>query len=154
MTTVDRYQARESFGIALGQLARLWRAEIDRRLAPHGFSEARWLTLLHLSRLGAPATQKRLAAAAGVQEPTLVRMLDRLESEGLVQRSSTESDRRAKTVHLTEKATPDLARIQQVTKALRDENLAEVSDAELDTCLRVFERLADHLRRGTPARGI
>jgi MarR family transcriptional regulator for hemolysin len=147
---MTRSNRRESFGIHLGQVARLWRAEIDRRLSPHGLTEAQWLTLLHLSRLTEPATQKRLAAAAGVQEPTMVRMLDRLEAEGLVTRSPIEGDRRAKSVCLTGKAAPGLKRIRKVTETLREALLADIDDADIDTCLRVLGRLADKLHGATP----
>ncbi len=147
---MSRRKMHEAFGIHLGQVARLWRAEIDRRLSPHGLTEAQWLTLLHLSRLAGPATQKRLAAAAGVQEPTMARMLDRLEADGLVTRSPIEGDRRSKSVCLTAKAAPGLDRIRKVTEALREELLADIEDADIDTCLRVLGRLADKLHGATP----
>ena len=35
-----RRQRREAFGICLGRLSRLWRAEIDRRLSTHGITDA------------------------------------------------------------------------------------------------------------------
>ena len=74
---------QEQFGLRLGLVARLWRAEIDRRLATFGLTESRWLTLLHLSRLPQAATQRELAEAVGVRGPTLVRALDRLEAEDI-----------------------------------------------------------------------
>ncbi|MCR8721580.1 MarR family transcriptional regulator, partial [Pseudomonas syringae] len=37
------------FGMQLGHLTRGWRAELDRRLADLGLSQARWLVLLHLA---------------------------------------------------------------------------------------------------------
>lgn len=38
------------FGMQLAQMSRGWRAELDRRLAGLGLSQARWLVLLHLAR--------------------------------------------------------------------------------------------------------
>ena len=55
----------EQFGFRLGLVARLWRAELDRRLAAFGLTEARWLTLIHLSRLPDAVTQRELAEAVG-----------------------------------------------------------------------------------------
>jgi MarR family transcriptional regulator for hemolysin len=136
---------RERFGFALGQLSRLWRKELDRRLSPYGLTEARWLALLHLSRMSHPVTQKDLAARIGVQGPTLVRTLDWLEAEGLIERRPIEGDRRAKSLHLTEKARPSLARIQAVAEGLREELFADVGEEEMLACLAVFERLGDRL---------
>lgn len=145
-----RRKRRETFGICLGRLSRLWRAEIDRRLSTHGITDAQGLTLLHLSRLEEPATQKMLAAAVGVQEPTMARMLDRLELEGLVRREVAHSDRRARAIHLTPEAAPGLARIRKVAESLRDELFDGIDDAELDVCLVVFEQLVARLSKPAP----
>jgi len=139
----------ERFGIGLGQLSRLWRKELDRRLSPYGLTEARWLALLHLSRMPPPVTQKDLAARIGVQGPTLVRTLDWLESEGLIERRPIEDDRRAKSLHLTDRARPSLARIEAVAEGLRDELFADVDETEMLRCLALFERLGDRLGAAT-----
>jgi MarR family transcriptional regulator for hemolysin len=141
---------QELFGVWLGQIARLWRAEIDRRLSPFGLTEARWLILLHLAKLEPPITQRELAEVVGVQGPTLVRTLDWLEAEGLIERRSLPADRRAKSVHLTAKAAPNLQRIQQVVEGLRAEILAGVDEGDLHTCLRVFHHIAGKLGGATP----
>lgn len=136
---------RERFGIGLGQLSRLWRKELDRRLSPYGLTEARWLALLHLSRMAQPVTQKDLAARVGVQGPTLVRTLDWLEAEGLIERHPIAGDRRAKALRLTGKAGPSLGRIQAVAEGLRDELFADVEEAEVLACLDVFSRLTGRI---------
>ncbi len=138
-------KSKELFSVCLGQIARMWRAEIDRRLSPHGLTEARWRTLLHLSRMNEPVTQKELATAVGVQGPTLVRTLDWLEAEGLIERRSIAGDRRAKSIHLIDKAAPDLANIQSVAESLRNEIFAGLDEADIDICLRVFKHIAEKL---------
>ena len=142
---MTEHKSRELFGVWLGRVARLWRAGIDHRLAAFGLTESRWLTLIHLSRMQAPVTQRALAETAGVQEPTLVRTLDWLESQELIERRPIAEDRRAKSVHLTDKALPSLQHIQVVVESLRAEILAGVSDADIDTCLRTFEYMAEKL---------
>ena len=147
---MSEHGSREMFGVWLGQTARLWRAEIDRRMSPYGLTEARWLVLLHLSWKVEPVTQKALAAAVGVQGPTLVRTLDWLEAEGLIARRAIAGDRRAKAVHLTDAARPSLARIQTVVEGLRAEIFAGVDEADIQTCLRVFRHIVGALSAGGP----
>ncbi len=136
---------QERFGLCLGLTARLWRAEIDRRLAVFGLSESRGLTLLHLSRLAGAASQRELAEAVGVRGPTLVRTLDRLEAEGLIERRAEGCDRRTKSVHLRPEATPVLRQIETTAAKVRAELLEGLTTDEIKTCLKVFERIASHL---------
>lgn len=136
----------EELGIRLGRVARLWRSEINRRLMGFGLTDAQWLALVHLARLGEPAPQKVLARAVGVREPTMARMIDRLEADGFATRSAHASDRRTKLVRLTSKAFPTIKRIQDVGKALRAEIFMGIDQADIETCLRVFEGLEARLR--------
>ena len=136
---------QEQFGLRLGLVARLWRAEIDRRLTAFGLTESRWLTLLRLSRLTEAATQRELAEAVGVRGATLVRTLDRLEAEGLIERRTEASDRRIKSVHLRAGAAPILERIETTVAAVRAEIFSDISHAEMTTCLKVFEKIAGKL---------
>ena len=94
----------ETFGLLLGETARAWRTRLDQRLRPLGLSQAKWLVLLHLNLAKADLTQRELSARLGIEGPSLVRLLDRMEADGWVERRVSPSDRRAKTVHPTAKA--------------------------------------------------
>src|SRR5207245_11802060 len=89
----------ESSGAMLGGTARAWRMKLDQRLKPMGLSQAKWRTLIHLSRAPEPLTQSQIAERTGIEEPTLVTLLHRLEKEGWVVRKTSARDRRCKTVH-------------------------------------------------------
>jgi MarR family transcriptional regulator for hemolysin len=143
---------QEQFGFRIGLVARLWRGEIDRQLATFGLTESRWLTLLHLSRLPESVTQRELAEAVGVQGPTLVRTLDRLEAEGLIERRTEAADRRTKSVHLRAEAAPILERIEEAAAAVRAEIFSDISHTEVTTCLKVFDQIAGKL--GGPPRAM
>jgi MarR family transcriptional regulator for hemolysin len=136
---------QEQFSLRIGRVARLWRAEIDRRLAGFGITESRWLTLLHLSRLPEAVTQRELAESLGVQGPTLVRTLDRLEADGLIERRIKACDRRTKSVHLRAEATPILTQIEETAAAVRAEIFADISPSDVTICLKTFEQIAEKL---------
>ena len=138
-------QTQWLLGITIGQIARRWRGKLDARIAAFGLTEARWLTLLHLARGGDGLTQKDLAARVSVEAPTLVRTLDWLEREGLVERRGAPHDRRAKTVHLTAKAGPLIRAIEDVATGVRAEMMAGIPEAELAACLSVLGRIAEGL---------
>ena len=151
---MKRTKALEQFGIHLGLIARLWRSEVDRRMSRHQITQARWLTLLHLSRMTPPVRQAALAASLGVQGPTLVRILDRLESDRLIRRCVIRGDRRARSIRLTARAAPVLSRIHAVAERLREEIFAGIAERDLLTCLRVFEQVIARLEPRSSGRAV
>ncbi|HRP77466.1 MAG TPA: MarR family transcriptional regulator [Aquamicrobium sp.] len=134
----------EQLAIELGRVHRQWRKRLDERLKETGLTQARWLVLLHLSRTG-PISQRDLAELLGVEGPTLVRVLDRLEQQGLVERHASGEDRRVKRVHLADAARPVLAEIASIAAALRRELLANLADEELRTAWKVLKDIGDRL---------
>ncbi len=134
--------------------ARAWRSKLDQRLKPLGLSQAKWRTLLHLSLAGEPITQAEIASRLEIEEPTLVTLLHRLERGGWVARKNSAHDRRCKTVHLGRRATRVISEITAAANKLRGELLADVSSAELRTCMRVLERVRDKAEeKSTNGRG-
>ena len=135
------------FGMQLAQMSRGWRAELDRRLAGLGMSQARWLVLLHLARFDEAPTQRELAQSVGVEGPTLARLLDSLEAQGLVQRHAVVEDRRAKKIILSETARPLIAQIEAIATSLRQELFVGITEEEQRICMRVHKRILDNLEK-------
>ncbi|MGA8132861.1 MULTISPECIES: MarR family transcriptional regulator [Pseudomonas] len=135
------------FGMQLAHMSRGWRAELDRRLAGLGLSQARWLVLLHLARFTEAPTQRELAQSVGVEGPTLARLLDSLETQGLVQRQAVLEDRRAKKIVLSPSARPLIEQIETIATALRHELFVGVDDEELRICMRVHSRILANLEK-------
>lgn len=112
----------DSFGFVVTDLARLMRAEMDRRTAAAGLglTPGETRALAHAARAGA-VRQNALAERMGVEAMTLSSYIDRLEARGLVVREADPQDRRAKIVRPTEAADPVLQQIKQISAELRRE---------------------------------
>ncbi|AMB85373.1 MarR family transcriptional regulator [Pseudomonas agarici] len=135
------------FGMQLAHMSRGWRAELDRRLAGLSLSQARWLVLLHLARFAQAPTQRELAQSVGVEGPTLARLLDSLETQGLVQRQAVLEDRRAKKIVLCPSACPLIEQIETIATALRHELFVGIDEEELRICMRVHSRILANLEK-------
>lgn len=129
----------ETIGQLLGETARVWRHKLDQRLQPLGLSQAKWRTIAHLSR--GHLTQRDLAERLSIEEPTLARLLTRLESEGWIKRENARHDRRCKTVHLQRKSSRLLHEIDDTARELRHELLQKISPRDLQTCIRVLAEI-------------
>jgi len=138
---------KHRFAMQLSQLSRAWRGELDRRLVGLGLSQARWLVLLHLSRFKELPTQRELAQSVGVEGPTLARLLDSLEAQGLVNRQAVLEDRRAKKIALSPQARPLIEQIEAISSQLREELFAGIDEDELRRCQQVHARILANLEK-------
>ena len=142
----DDATLRQAFGYHIGEMARLWRGQIDRHVRPLGLSFMQWVTLLQLSRATDDVVQKDLAQAVGIEGPTMVGVLDRLVRAGLVERRVAAHDRRANTVHLTAAGRAILRAADKNVGKLRDALLEGLSEAELRTTITVLAHVAERAK--------
>src|ERR1700746_2301248 len=118
-------------GYLISRLARLWRREGDQALADHGLSQGTPLPLMVLSRWGKSVRQGVLAEEVGIEGPSLVRLIDLLQAEGLVERREDPTDRRAKMLHLTALGELRADEINRVLRRVRAHLLKGVSGEDL-----------------------
>lgn len=137
----------EIFGQLLHGAARAWRQKLDERLKPMGLSQAKWRTLMHLSLAEDALTQAEIAARLGVEEPTVVTLLHRLERESWITRKNSPSDRRCKLVLLAHRAQRVITQIKRAADDLRHELLADIPNADLQTCLKVLTRIRERAEK-------
>lgn len=120
--------------------ARRWSSYIDEAIRKKtGQPRARWQTLAALAFSDGPIATIELAERMAVQWPSLIRTLDGLEAEGLIERKINPADKRSRRVTITDKG---LAVFRQV-KAVLDPTRAALLEGFSDDELRVAERLLD-----------
>ncbi|HEY9550269.1 MAG TPA: MarR family transcriptional regulator [Kiloniellaceae bacterium] len=141
----DDVSPRSRFGLRFSLLACRWRQALDAHLAAAGLSDATWIPLVHLHETGGGITQKQLAALAGIDGSSLVRLLDILCRQGLVERRADPTDGRARLVHLTAAGVRRVAEIRQTLTRGEADMLADLSDADVVVMLRHFERIEQRL---------
>jgi len=121
---------------------RRWTTLIDGLVkAKHGQTRARWQTMFSIAFAGRPVTTIALARRLGVQWPTLIRVLDELEREGLVIRRDNPDDRRSRWIELSPAGFDVTRRIQTVLDPARSEMLAGLSDEEVQLGIRLLGKI-------------
>ncbi|MBP0494772.1 MarR family winged helix-turn-helix transcriptional regulator [Pararoseomonas indoligenes] len=142
------------FVTALRRVTQRWRTLWDAELRGSGQTLGRSRALLILFQSGGSAMQRDLAEALSVEHPTLVRLLDGLERQGLIRREPVPGNARANQIVLTEAASAVVREVDSVSEALRERVLRDVPRAELETALRVLHMVAARLDElGTSAEG-
>jgi DNA-binding MarR family transcriptional regulator len=101
--------------------------------------------LAMIERLGAPALSE-LAAAEQVRPPSMTRLIDALEGDGLVERRVDVADRRCQRVSLTANGRRALTTIRGRKTAFLEARLSRLSSDERDAigrALGILERFAE-----------
>jgi MarR family transcriptional regulator for hemolysin len=92
-----------------------------------------------IGRLGEGVRQVTVAQAAGMESPSLVRLLDQLCHSGYVRRTEDANDRRAKCLSLTETGRELVQAVEVELVRLRNEVLEGIDQSDLEATLRVLK---------------
>jgi DNA-binding MarR family transcriptional regulator len=130
----------KNFGFLIKDVSRRYALRFEQRAAATTLTMAHCKALAHLERHEG-VSQARLAELIDVDPMTMVRLLDRMEADQLIERRADPSDRRARRLYLLEKARPVLAEIWHLAELTRAEVFAGVGDADRETFMQVLEQM-------------
>jgi MarR family transcriptional regulator, transcriptional regulator for hemolysin len=133
-----------TLGFLLKDVSRLYTRRFEDRAHELQLTLAQCKALLYLAR-NEGVSQKRLAELIEIDPMSLVRILDRMEADGWVQRRSDPEDRRARCLAVTERAKPIVDRIWSLVGETRAEALEGLSMAERTTLVDLLERVHQNL---------
>jgi MarR family transcriptional regulator for hemolysin len=113
-------------------------------LAPHGITHAYTPFLLELYQENG-LTQAKIHKRIGIKQPTAVRILDRMERDGLILRTASATDRRAVLITLTEQGKKCEKIISTCTKELNQCALKNITATERALLNRLLSQLNTNL---------
>jgi MarR family transcriptional regulator for hemolysin len=140
--------AQERFSAALHTSSRLWRLALDKRLKHLGIGQSGWITIAMIAKSGEPMSQRALADLVGVEGPSMVSMLDRLERGGFVTRAPSPLDRRVKLVQLTDTGKTVYAEVIKEAAPFRADLLAGLDPQALAAATLLLETIKKRLEDG------
>lgn len=120
---------------------------MNEQLQRLGITHRQWEVLAWLS-FEQELSQTQLAERMGIESPTLVGVLDRMERDGWIQRVPSEVDRRKKIIHPTERVEPVWAQMVACGLKVRSQATAGVSPEELQTLHDVLAKIRENLASG------
>jgi DNA-binding MarR family transcriptional regulator len=127
-----------TFCFLLSDAARLMRKRFEQNARDLGLTRAQWQALAYLAR-NEGVSQCALADMLDIEPITLGRTIDRLETQGLVERRPHDTDRRAWRLYLREAALPLLDAMAPISEQTRREACAGLNEAEAAMLMRALE---------------
>ena len=129
----------------LVETSRLLRNYIDHRAKTRGTTRAQWIVLFRL-REQEGLSQVDLADVLELQPISLVRLLDRLVEQGLVERRSDPRDRRTNRLFLTAAGRQLADDLDSLRDAIAADVLQGVPTAALETSLKALQDVKNRIK--------
>src|ERR1700730_16836156 len=135
-----------NFGFLVHDVSRLIKRRFDRPARQTGLPITRRqaAVILYIAR-NEGVSQSEVASWLDLEPIALVRMLDKLHEEGLVERRAHPTDRRIRTLLLTPAARPVIERILIINQAIREETFAGLPARARDTVINILDGIKDNL---------
>jgi DNA-binding MarR family transcriptional regulator len=149
MTTARRPEGEAlspNLGAMLHDVARGFRRNFERR-ARHGrlpITRQQARALLYIAR-NEGLSQAAVAASLDIEPIALVRLIDRLHDEALVDRRLHATDRRVRTLWLTPHAWEVIDQVLAINAAVREDACAGLGSEDRAMLMRVLARMKDNL---------
>ena len=134
----------KNFGFLLKDLSSRYVLRFEQHASAISLTLMQCKVLVHLEK-SEGASQAKLAELTGMEPMTMVRILDRMEADSLLERRADPADRRARRLFLTKKAYPLLEEIWRLAEMTRAEMFAGINKADRETFLRVLQRVHDNV---------
>ena len=101
-----------------------------------------------LGKLGTEGGMKltELGRCAGVEPSTITGLVDRMELDGLVYRSSVPGDRRAQKANLTEKGLSVRSKVLKALDGMTNQVFAGISPEEIEITKKVLGKVLENAR--------
>lgn len=129
-----------NFGFLIKTLEHLYKKRFEALAQERSLTLPQCKALYYLSR-NQGISQKRLAELTDIEPMTLVRILDRMEADGWIERRADPTDRRARSLYLTAGANPVLEQIDKLSTQMRAEALHGLTADERTQLMQLLERV-------------
>jgi len=140
---IEQLKLALAFSVTL--VGRRWKARFAELVKPSGNTNSRMVALYFLADAPKGLTQAELSELLSVSPATLTRLLDAMESRGMISRRALIGDRRAKLVFIEEQGRRDLAELDGAASALRDHLFADIPQDDLRAALKVLRQMANRM---------
>jgi len=120
--------------------------EFDKRLRKKGTTRKQWIALYFINERPA-INQRDLAQKMNIQDPSLARLIDRMQQKGLVKRVENQTDRREKLLSLTFQGRLFFEELIHEEEKFCDELTRGLTTEELDEFNSIIEKMIKNIKK-------
>jgi MarR family transcriptional regulator for hemolysin len=141
---VLQFDFDESLGYWICATSHAFRRSLNTELVREGITYRQWEVLARIALQG-ELSQTELAECLGIEAPTLVGILDRMERDGWLERYCCPEDRRRNRIRATVKAEAVWARMVACAHRVREKARQGLSQEQLEQLRMICQRIRVNL---------
>jgi MarR family transcriptional regulator for hemolysin len=143
---VQMYDFENSIGFIVNRSAKTFVKALDTELRERvGVTFGQWKVIVMLVNENG-STQKEIADRLGLEGPTLIPIIDKMEEERLVVRKVDPADRRNNRIYRTEKADELWDRMIECALKIREVSLRGIPEQDVNVMRKVLEKISQNLK--------
>lgn len=119
----------------------------EKRLNYYNITRTQWIALYYVNVCN-NITQKQLADKMSLKEPTVVRLIDKMEAVGWLIRIGSEKDKRIKILKLTKEGSKIESKMSVIAEEFRDDVIRNISAEEIDIYNNVLSKMLSNIKNG------
>lgn len=120
---------------------------LEKRLNVYNITRTQWIALYYVS-INDMITQKQLSDKMSLKEPSVVRLLDKIEALGWITRISSDEDKRIKILKLTETGAKIQSEMLTVAEKFKNDVIRDISPEELVAYNSVLKKMIVNIQNG------
>ena len=140
------FKIDEHTGILIKKAARLFEQVANKNLDKLGVTYTQTIFLVRLWEKDGQ-NQIELAKSAGLKQPSVVRILDRMERDNLISRVRNKDDRRIYNFYLTEKAKKACRKLEDHANAMHDIATMKIAKKDIEKLNKLITNIITNLQR-------
>ena len=142
---MKKFDYENSFGFVVYSASKVFQKAFDLELRNRSGITITQSKVIFSLYLHSGLTQRELADKIGVESPTLVPIIDKMEEDGYVERRSDPNDRRIKRIYTTSKTDSLWDSVMECATHLRKISIKDVSEQEIKLALEIVKKITENL---------
>src|SRR6476661_9473288 len=139
---MQKFDFENSIGFIINRTAKMLIQAFDQELRKEiGITFGQWKIIITLVNNDDGLTQKEIADKLGLEGPTLIPIIDKLEKDGFVTRMVDKNDRRNNRIFLTKKSFDFLNSMINCGENIKRILLKDISDVDISITKNTLEKM-------------
>lgn len=144
---MNKFDFENSIGFIINRTAKALIHAFDQELRNEfGITFGQWKIIIILANNDDSLSQKEIADKLGLEGPTIIPIIDKLEKDGFVKRIVDKNDRRNNRIFLTEKSISSLDLIISHGLKIKEISVRNISEQDLSITKHTLEKMWQNIQ--------